>query len=130
MVWCIWPCECSGSAACLTHKTYLPLNICWISFWCAFYEQCNWVLGCCSWCGWFSWFLFSINNFISLPKLVLNNFVFSFQGKFYKHLKGAAMCSPVYLVIANIHMEYIENIAFGHDTLLLVEKICGWYHPV
>ena len=38
----------------------------------------------------------------SLLKLLLKNCVFSFQGKFYWHLQGAAMGSPVSPIIAHI----------------------------
>ena len=46
-----------------------------------------------------------------LLKVVLNNCVFSFQGKFYKQLHGAAMGSPCLPVVAN--MEYFERRALG-----------------
>ena len=46
---------------------------------------------------------------ISLLELVLNNCAF-FQGKFYQQFKGAAMGSPVSPLIANIYMEYFEEI--------------------
>ena len=48
---------------------------------------------------------------ISLSELVLNNCVFSFHGKLYQNLQGAAMAYPVSPVIANIYMEYFEEIA-------------------
>ena len=52
------------------------------------------------------------NEVMGLLKLVLENCVFSFQGKFYKQLHGAAMgshsSSPV---VANIYMEYFEELA-------------------
>ena len=48
-----------------------------------------------------------------LLKIVLNNCVFSFQGKFYKQLHGAAVGSPCLPVVANIYMEYFENRALG-----------------
>ena len=48
-----------------------------------------------------------------LLKVVLNNCVFSFQGKFYKQLHGAAMGSPCLLVVANIDMEYFEKRTLG-----------------
>ena len=50
-----------------------------------------------------------------LLKLVLNNCVFSFQGKFYKQLHGAAMGSPCSPVVANIYMEYFEKRALGPE---------------
>ena len=48
---------------------------------------------------------------MGLLKLVLENCVFSFQGKFYKQLHGAAMGSPCSPVVANIYMEYFEELA-------------------
>ena len=48
-----------------------------------------------------------------LLRVVLNNCVFSFQGKFYKQLHGAAMGSPCSPVVANIYMEYFEKRALG-----------------
>ena len=44
-------------------------------------------------------------------ELVLNNCVFSFQDTCYEQLQGAAMGSPVSSVIANIYMEYLEELA-------------------
>ena len=53
------------------------------------------------------------DKLITLLELVLNNCVFSFQQKHYKQLQGAAMGSPVSPVIANIYMEYFEELALG-----------------
>ena len=39
--------------------------------------------------------------------------VFSFQGKFYKQLHGAAMGSPCLPVVANIYVEYFKKRALG-----------------
>ena len=50
-----------------------------------------------------------------LLKVVLNNCVFSFQGKFYKQLHSAAMGSPCSPVVANIYMEYFEKRALGPE---------------
>ena len=55
------------------------------------------------------------NDQLLLLKIVLNNCVFSFQGKFYKQLHGAAMGSPCSAVVANIHMEYFEKRALGPE---------------
>ena len=52
-------------------------------------------------------------DIMALLKVVLNNFVFSFQGKFYKQLHGASMGSPCSPVVANIYMEYFEKKALG-----------------
>ena len=50
-----------------------------------------------------------------LLKVVLNNCVFSSQGKFYIQLHGAAMGSPCLPVVANIYMEYFEKRALGPE---------------
>ena len=47
---------------------------------------------------------------ISTQKLCL-----SFQFNFYQQLQGAAMGSPVFLVIANIYMEYFEVLGLGSE---------------
>ena len=52
---------------------------------------------------------------IALLKVVLNNCVFSFQGKFYKQLYGAAMGSPCLPVVTNICMEYFKKRALGPE---------------
>ena len=52
---------------------------------------------------------------IPLLKVVLNNCLYSFQGKFYKQLHSAAMCSPCSPVVANIYMEYFEKRALGPE---------------
>ena len=52
---------------------------------------------------------------MALLKVVLNNCVFSFQGKFYKQLHGAAMGCPCLPVVANIYMEYSEKRALGPE---------------
>ena len=52
---------------------------------------------------------------IHLLNVVLNNCLFSFQGKFYKQLHGAATGSPCLPVVANIFMEYFEKRALGPE---------------
>ena len=49
---------------------------------------------------------------MALLKVVLNNCVFSFQGKFYQQLHGAAMGFPCSPVVANIYMEYFKKETF------------------
>ena len=56
------------------------------------------------------------NEVMGLLKLVLENCVFSFQGKFYKQLHGAAMGSPCSPVVANIYMDYFEELALGPEV--------------
>ena len=55
---------------------------------------------------------------MKLLKLVLENCVFSFQGNFFKQLHGAAMGSPCSPVVANIYMEYFEDMALGPELPL------------
>ena len=50
-----------------------------------------------------------------LLKIVLNNCVFSFQGKFYKQLHRAAMGSPCSPIVANMYVEYSEKRALGPE---------------
>ena len=50
---------------------------------------------------------------MQLLKLVLENCVFTFQDKFFKQLHGTAMGSPCSPVVANIYVEYFENLALG-----------------
>ena len=53
------------------------------------------------------------DKIIALLELLLNKCVFSFQHKFHKQLQGAVMGSEVSPVIANIYMEYFEELALG-----------------
>ena len=62
------------------------------------------------------------NEVMSLLKLVLENCVFSFQGKFYKQLHGAAMGSPCSPVVANIYMEYFEDLALGPEVPIPIKE--------
>ena len=55
---------------------------------------------------------------MQLLKLVLENCVFTFQDKFFKQLHGATMGSPYSPVVANIYMEYFENLALGPKLLI------------
>ena len=52
---------------------------------------------------------------IETLKLVLENCVFTFQDRFFKQLHGATMGSPCSPVVANIYMEYFENMALGPE---------------
>ena len=54
-------------------------------------------------------------------KLVLENCVFTFQDKFFKQLHGAAMGSPCSPVVANIYMEYFEDLALGPELPIPVK---------
>ena len=48
--------------------------------------------------------------------------VFSFQMKFYKQLHGAAMGSPCSPVVANIYMEYFEDLALGPEVPIPIKE--------
>ena len=63
------------------------------------------------------------NEVMNLPKLVLENCVFSFQGNYYKQLYGATMGSPFSPVMANINMEYFEELALGPKLPIQVKEL-------
>ena len=58
---------------------------------------------------------------MQLLKLVLENCVFTFQDKFFKQLHGATMSSPCSPVVANIYMEYFEDLALGPELPIPVK---------
>ena len=62
------------------------------------------------------------NEVMNLLKLVLENCVFSFQGNFFKQLHGAAMGSPCSPVVANIYMEYFEDLALGPELPIPIKE--------
>ena len=55
-------------------------------------------------------------DIIPLLELCLHNTYFSFQGQFYEQVEGVAMGSPVSPIVANLYMEYFEQIAIGAAT--------------
>ena len=59
---------------------------------------------------------------MQLLKLVLENCVFTFQDKLFKQLHSAAMGSPCSPVVANIYMEYFENLALGPELPVPVKE--------
>ena len=59
---------------------------------------------------------------MQLLKLVLENCVFTFQDKFFKQLHSAVKGSPCSPVVANIYMEYFENIALGPELPIPVKE--------
>ena len=50
----------------------------------------------------------SVENIICLLEFCLNSTYFMFKGKFYEHLEGAAMGSPINPIVANLFMENFE----------------------
>ena len=57
-----------------------------------------------------------VNDIILLLEFCLKNTYFSFQGQFFEQVEGAAMGSPVCPIVANLYMEYLEQIAL-HTAL-------------
>ena len=51
----------------------------------------------------------SVQNIIELLGFCLHNTYFSFQNKFYEQIEGAAIGSPVSLIVANLFMEDFER---------------------
>ena len=51
----------------------------------------------------------SVNQIITLLEICLNTTYFIYDGVFYKQKKGAAMGSPVSLIVANLYMEHFEK---------------------
>ena len=79
--------------------------------------------------------LLSIENIISLLEFCLNSTYFSFQGKYFKQLEGAAMGSPISPIVASLCMESFEVEAirsaphppylwkrFVDDTFMIIES--------
>ena len=54
-----------------------------------------------------------VGDIILLLEFCLKNTYFSFQGQFYEQVEGAAMGSPVSPIVANLYMEYLEQIALS-----------------
>ena len=50
----------------------------------------------------------SIDNIMSLLEFCITSTYFSFQGKFYEQVEGAAMGSPLSPIVSNIYMENFE----------------------
>ena len=50
-------------------------------------------------------------KFIKLLEFTITNCIFCFNKKFYKHLQGATLGSPVFTVFTNIYMEHFESLA-------------------
>ena len=54
-----------------------------------------------------------VSDIILLLEFCLKNTYFSFQDQFYEQIEGAAMCSPVSPIVANLYMEYLEQKALS-----------------
>ena len=55
-----------------------------------------------------------VSDIILLLEFCLKNTYFSFQDLFYEQVEGAAIGSPVSLIVANLYMEYLELKALGN----------------
>ena len=65
---------------------------------------------------------------IILPlEFCLKNTYFSFQGQFYEQVEGAAMGSPFSPIVANLHMEYLEQKALSTAPTppQVLSQVCG-----
>ena len=51
----------------------------------------------------------AVSDIILLLEFCLKNTYFSFQDQFYEQVEGAAMCSPVSPIVANLYMEYLKQ---------------------
>ena len=69
----------------------------------------------------------SIDDIISLLEFCITSTYFSFQGKFYEQVEGAAMGSPLSPIVANIYMETfeVEAIRSAPSPTQILEEICG-----
>ena len=61
-----------------------------------------------------------------LLSLCLKSTYFSFGGEFYEQRQGAAMGSPASAVVANLYMEFFEELALesAPSKTPLVEAVC------
>ena len=55
----------------------------------------------------------AVSDIILLLEFCLKSTYFSFQVQFYEQVEGAAMCSPVSPIVANLSMEYLEQKALS-----------------
>ena len=51
----------------------------------------------------------SVDHIVSLLEFCLRSTYFTFKGKFYEQQEGAAMGSPISLIVANLYMEDLET---------------------
>jgi hypothetical protein len=55
----------------------------------------------------------SAQKITELLQLCLKSNYFSYNGEFYEQRQGAAMGSPVSAIVANLYMEFFEELASG-----------------
>ena len=68
----------------------------------------------------------SIQHIMDLLGLCLRGTYFTFNGKFYEQVEGAAMGSPISPIVANLYMEDFEARAIqsSPNPPFIVEKVC------
>ena len=77
----------------------------------------------------------SVDHIVSLLEFCLRSTYFTFKGRFYEQQEGAAMGSPISLIVANLYMEDLETKAiqsakkppsfwrrFVDDTLIIMKS--------
>ena len=72
----------------------------------------------------------AVSDIILLLEFCLKNTYFSSQGQFYEQVEGAAMDSPVSLIVANLYMEYLEQKALSTAPHPLGSGTGLWMTPL
>ncbi|XP_072039384.1 uncharacterized protein [Amphiura filiformis] len=72
-------------------------------------------------------FNLSTEDVVELLDFILSTTYFTFRGKIYRQLFGAAMGSPVSPLAANIFMEHLENIAIATAPMECKPKLWKRY---
>ena len=68
----------------------------------------------------------AVSDIILLLEFCLKNTYFSFQDQFYEQVEGAAMCSSVSHIVANLYMDYLEQKALSTaPTPQVLVQVCG-----
>ena len=69
----------------------------------------------------------TVDQIICLLRFCLTTTYFTFQGKIFEQVKGAAMGSPISPIVANLFMEDLETKALATSTAPphTLEEICG-----
>ena len=67
-----------------------------------------------------------VSDIILLLEFCLKNTYFSSQGQFYEQVEGAAMGSPVSLIVANLYLKYLEQKALSTAPCpQVLAQVCG-----